>query len=96
MRKSSNHVRFLALAQRSGLSDADLAKVLKVNQSTVWRLKNDRIAKNEKHIALLERHIQQSPSTEDDELDDLIAMAKLSPRLRTALLALRRLMHEDA
>ena len=96
MDKSFAQIRLAATISRSGLSEAQVAAVLGVSQATVSRLKNCLIQKVGKYQSVLDRHLGVSPSDGADEIQDLIAMATLSPPLRAALLAIRRLMQEHA
>jgi ribosome-binding protein aMBF1 (putative translation factor) len=81
---------------RSGMTDAELAAVLGVNQSTISRLKHGKIAKVAKHQRRLDRHLGLGAGDGADDLSELIALARASPALREALFALQRLMRENA
>ena len=82
--------------ERSGMTDAQLAAVLEVNQSTVSRLKNGLIRKVGKYQRILDARLEQDQARESQELSELVAMAKVSPVLRDALIAIQRLMRENA
>ena len=78
------------------MTDADLAKVLGVNQSTVSRLKRGKIAKVFKHQRKLDEHLGLAAADQSDDFGELISIAQSSPALREALVALHRLMRENA
>lgn len=82
--------------ERSGMTEAELAGVLEVSQSTVSRLKNGKIRKIERYQAKLDKRLGRAKSEPGDDLADLIELAKSSPALREALLAIQRLMRESA
>lgn len=96
MEKSFAQIRMAATISRSGLSDAQIAVVLGVSQPTVSRLRNCLIQKVGKYQLALDRHLGTSPSDGTGEIRDLFAMAMLSPPLRNALIAIQRLMQENA
>ncbi len=78
------------------MTDAEVAAVLGVNQSTVSRLKNAKIAKVLKYQHKLDGHLGAGRASQADDFSELMAMAQASPSLREVLLALQRLMHESA
>ncbi|MDR3488256.1 MAG: helix-turn-helix transcriptional regulator [Bradyrhizobium sp.] len=88
--------RLLATIRRSGMTDAELATALGVNQSTISRLKHGRIAKVLKHQKKLDEYLGLRVDGVTDDLSELIAMSQSSPALREVLVTLQRLMHEDA
>lgn len=96
MQKTFAQTRLSAAIQRSSLTDAELAAVLGVNQSTISRLKHGKIAKVAKYQRKLDEHLGAGPAGRTDDLSELVAMAQLSPALREALVALQRLMRENA
>ena len=96
MDKSFAQIRTAATISRSGLSEAQVAAILGVSQSTVSRLKNCLIRKVEKYQSVLDRHLGASPSDGTSEFQDLFAMATLSPPLRDTLIAIQRLMQKNA
>lgn len=81
---------------RSGMTEAQLAEVLGVTQSTVSRLKNGKIAKFSSYQRKLDKHFGQGSKGRPDDFSELIALAQSSPALREALIALQRLMRENA
>lgn len=82
--------------ERSGMTDAQLATLLGVNQSTVSRLKNGLIQKVAKYQRILDANLVPDRAWDGQELSELVAMAKVSPVLRDALVAIQRLMRENA
>lgn len=96
MHKSLAQTRLIAAITASGRSDAEIATLLGVHQSTVSRLKNGLIAKVSKHQKRLDSAFGSKGAADVDEIADLLALAKVSPALRDALLALRKLMQENA
>jgi len=96
MDRSLAQARLLTTIECSGLTDAQLAAVLGVNQSTVSRLKNGLIRKVAKYQLILDARLASERPQDGQELSELVAMAKVSPTLRDALLAIQRLMRESA
>jgi transcriptional regulator with XRE-family HTH domain len=96
MGKTIAQARLILAIGRSGMTETKLAEVFGVSQSTVSRLKNGKIAKisvyQQKLDALLGRETEGQP----DDLSELIVLAQSSPALREALIALQRLMRENA
>jgi transcriptional regulator with XRE-family HTH domain len=88
--------RLSAAIKRSGMTEAQLAKIFDVSQSTISRLKNGKIAKVSTYLQKLTEFLGPSYSEGDGDFSELVALAKSSPALREALLALQRLMHENA
>jgi hypothetical protein len=92
--------RFDALVDQSGLGDRALAAMLGVDQSTAWRLRHGKIAKMSVYTAKLETHLGITGTGEDASEDvlvsDLVALARHSPGLKQALIALRKIMHNHA
>lgn len=88
--------RLSTTIMQSGMTDAELAKVLGVNQSTVSRLRHGKVAKVAKYQRKLDQHLSLAVADRPDPLSELIAMTQYSPALRDALVALRRLMQENA
>lgn len=78
------------------MTDAQLATLLGVNQSTVSRLKNGLIQKVAKYQRILDANLAPDRAWDGQELSELVAMAKVSPALRDALVAIQRLMRENA
>jgi predicted transcriptional regulator len=81
---------------RSGLTEARIAEVLGVTQSTVSRLKNGRIAKVSSYQEKLDDYLGHGSKVQQNEFSELMALAQSSPALREALIALQRLMRENA
>lgn len=81
---------------RSGLTEAQIAGVLGVTQSTVSRLKNGKIAKVSRYQQKLDDYFGHEPMVHQNEFSELMALAQSSPALREALIALQRLMREYA
>jgi ribosome-binding protein aMBF1 (putative translation factor) len=96
MEKTFAQARLVATIEQSGMNDAQLAAALGVDQSTVSRLKNGKIAKVSKHQRKLDEYLGLGTKGRPDELSELMVMAELSPALREALIALQRLMRESA
>ena len=92
--------RFEALVGRSGLGDKALAKLLDVDQSTVWRLRHGKIAKMKNYLDRLEAHLGTSTADEQPSeqslVSDLVALSQHSPGLKQALVALYNIMHNRA
>ncbi len=82
--------------ERSGMTDAQLGSVLGVNQSTISRLKHGRIAKVARHQRKLDEYLGVKAAGRTDVLSELMAMARSSPALHEALVAIQRLMRENA
>lgn len=92
-----DHDRVQMLLSRSHGSDASLAKALGVNQSTISRLRNGRIAKVSKYIPRLEHHLGLQPgATAPTDAWTLAELAKRSPALAEVIAALGRFMQERA
>jgi hypothetical protein len=81
---------------RSAMTEAQLAKVLGVTQSTVSRLKNGKIAKVSIYQRRLDEYLGDGSKGQPDDFSELMMLAQWSPALREALRALQRLMQEDA
>lgn len=96
MQKSFAQARLSTTISRSGLTDAELATVLGVNQSTVSRLKHGRISKVTKHQRKLDEYLGRAATGQIGGLSELMAIAESSPALRETLAALYRLMRENA
>ena len=89
--------KFLSLIEELELSDAELEALFQVHQSTVWRLKNGRIHKLDRYLAILGECLNdQSKPREQRLLDDLIALSHHSPEVKKILESLHSLMHERA
>jgi hypothetical protein len=85
------------LLDRHGGSDRDIAAILNVDPSTVWRLRHKKIAKVSKYIQALSDKIGAPVLGVDrTALEDLVELAEQSPALRALLLALRNFLQEDA
>jgi len=78
------------------MTDAKLASVLGVNQSTVSRLKHGKIAKVARHQRKLDEYLGLGANDRAEDFSELVAIAQSSPALREALVALQRLMRENA
>lgn len=93
------YVRLMALVDKSGLTDAGLSALLRVDQSTVSRLKNNHILKVSKYIRILEAHLGSGAPDElsdEDVARELLELSRRSPQLRETLRSLHRLMRESA
>jgi predicted transcriptional regulator len=93
-----NAQQFAMVLTHTGLSDASLAKLFGVNQSTVSRLRHAKIQKVRRYSAALEAsgyaitdHDQQFAT----RMAELTGLAKRTPALRDLLLNLHRIMHES-
>ena len=97
---SVDQARFEALVVRIGLNDRALGTVIGVGQSTVWRMRQGKIYKLSNYIAKMESHLgisADSDRSDDDVLvTDLMLLARHSPELKQALIALRDIMHKKA
>lgn len=82
--------------ERSGMTEAELAVVLKVSQSTISRLKNGKIRKIAHYQVKLDEHLGKTAAGSGDDFTELIDLAKSSAALREALAAIQRLMRENA
>lgn len=96
MSMSFAQARLLSAIERSGLTDAQMAALLSVNQSTVSRLKGGLIAKVAKYQEILDAHLDVTGDADHDELRELVAMAEQSSELRDALIALARYLRKNA
>lgn len=96
MKMTLAQARLAAAISRSGMTDTALAAVLGVNQSTVSRLRHGKIGKVFKHQEKLDQHFGIVPDDRNDDLAELIAMARSSPALREVLVVLHRFMRENA
>ena len=63
MHKTLAHARLFVTIGRSGMTDAELAAVLGVNQSTISRLKHGKIAKVSRHQRKLDEIWGSEPVT---------------------------------
>lgn len=96
MSMSFAQARLLSAIERSGLTDAQMAALLSVNQSTVSRLKGGLIAKVAKYQKILDAHLDVTGDADHDEVRELVAMAEQSSELRDALIALARCLRKNA
>lgn len=96
MQKTLTQACLFATIERSGMTDAELATLLKVNQSTISRLRHGKIAKVSKYQRKLDAHFGLGGGDRDNDLSELMATAQSSPALRETLVALHRLMRENA
>lgn len=96
MKKTVAQARLSATISRSGMADAELAALLDVNQSTISRLKHGKIAKVSKYQRKLDAYLGLGDKGRDDDLSELMVTAQSSPALRETLVALQRLMRENA
>lgn len=96
MALSLSQARLSMTIERSGMTEAKLAEVLEVSQPTVSRLKNGKIRKIERYQAKLDKHLGKAGTASGTDFADLIELAKSSPALREALMAIQRLMQENA
>ena len=89
--------RVQQMLQRQGGNDRQIAELLGINPSTVWRLRNRRIFKVSKYLRLMSEKLEApSPEGERAELQDLLTLADQSPALKAVLIALRDFLQEDA
>lgn len=98
MRLSIEQAHLNDLLIRTGLNDRQASEILGVSQPTVWRLRNGRIRKVEKHLVALERHLGIGTETISDAemIADLVGYSHRLPAFRAALISLHRLMRERA
>jgi hypothetical protein len=80
------------LLGKSGLNDRQIGERIGVDQSTVWRLRNGRIAKVSRYIGLLEKQVPGA--TPENGFEGLEELAGQSPAFRAVLEALLQFMHE--
>lgn len=87
----------MSLVHRFGGDDTQLAAILDISRSMVWRLKHAKIQKMWRYIHALERHIgvAQAESV-DGVLDDLKLWSTESPELREMLISLHKIVQESA
>jgi hypothetical protein len=89
--------QFAMILAQTGLSDAFLAKLFGVNQSTVSRLRNAKIKKTNRYFIALEAG-RVLTGAHDEQLAarmiELTTIAGRSPTLRMLLLNLHKLMQE--
>jgi hypothetical protein len=92
-----NAAQFAAILSSSGLSDACLAKLFRVNQSTVSRLRHAKIRKIAKYLGTLQES-GKLPAQQDQRLAVLLAelgeLAQGAPALRALLQNLHTIMHQ--
>ena len=88
--------RLLATIRRSGMTNAELAVALGVNQSTISRLRRGKIAKILKYQKKLDEYLEPKAEGVTDDLSELVAMAQYNAALREVLVTLHRFMHENA
>ncbi len=97
MQTRVDHEILLGLLDRSGLDDRSLERLLGVHQTTLWRLRNGKIAKVSRYIETLRRHVVVPSRDADTALvENLVAVSGRSPALRAMLLALQSFMQEPA
>lgn len=97
MQTRVDHEILLDLIDRSGLDDRSLERLLGVHQTTLWRLRNGRIAKVRRYIEALRAHVVVPPGDTDTALiANLVAVSGRSPALRAMLVALQSFMQEPA
>lgn len=97
MISSVEQARLDDLIARTGLGDRKLGEVIGVSQPTVWRLRHGQIAKVEKHIRALERHLglEQEEPSEAEMIADLVGYAQRVPALKETLLSLHRFIRNS-
>jgi predicted transcriptional regulator len=95
MEKTLAQARLSIAIGRSGMTETQLAKVLGVTQPTVSRLKNGKISKISVYQRRLDEYLGKESKGPDD-FSELMTLAQSSRALREALLALQRLMQENA
>lgn len=82
------------------MKDRELGELLGVTQSTAWRLRHDKIQKVDEYIGQLQAHLGDTTATKPDcDIDliaDLVELSERTPALRDALIALRKIMHNNA
>jgi hypothetical protein len=85
------------LLNRHGGSDRDIAAILDVDPSTVWRLRHKKIVKVSRYIQALSDKVGVPVLGVDRAaLEDLVELAEQSPALRALLLALHNFLQEYA
>jgi hypothetical protein len=86
------------LLLRTGLNDREIGDVLGFSQSTVWRMRNGKISKLDKHIMALEAHlgISGQGASDAEMIADLVGYSRQVPALRETLIALYALMQKNA
>ena len=97
---SLQQVHLDALIARTKANDRELGEILGVNQSTAWRLRNGRIRNINAYILRLRAHLDEPEhgGSDDDAglIADLVALSARVPALKSALIALRNIMHDNA
>jgi len=87
----------MSLAHRFRGSDAELAAVLSISRSMLWRLKNKKIQKLDRYIRALEVHLGAGePEPLDRILDDLRLWSSESAEVRDVLHSLHKVLRDPA
>jgi transcriptional regulator with XRE-family HTH domain len=85
------------LIERSGLNDRELGDLIGSAQSTIWRLRNGRIAKVNKYIVKIEGALHlPAVAASASGVEELVELSRQSPALRSLLEGVLQLMQEDA
>lgn len=94
---AADQEKLLALIERHGGNDREIALLIGTHPSTVWRLRNREIQKVRKYLDLMiKRTPSEAQAVDNGEFNELVALAKRSPALRMALLSLQSFLQEDA
>ena len=97
MNAPPGHLHFLSLIDRFQGSDTDLAALLGVSRTTVWRLKSGKISKLNKYIVVLEDQIGGAKADSLNRvLEDLATWSRHSAEVRAVLTSLHNVLHEPA
>jgi hypothetical protein len=94
--RSPDAQQFAVILARTGLSDALLAKLFGVNQSTVSRLRHAKIRKIKRYFTTLETGSVLTEAEHEElaaRMIELTMIAKRNPSLRTILTNLHKIMH---
>lgn len=97
MNAPPGYLRLLSLINRFEGGEAELAVVLGVSRTTVWRLKSGKISKINKYLDVLEKRIEDVKSDSLDRvLEDLITWSRHSVEVRAVLTSLHAALHNPA
>lgn len=90
-------MHLLGLIDRFDGNDTELARLLAVDRTTVWRLKNGKIRKLDKYVDALSAVVGSSESvTIEMAIGDLALWARRSPDVRTVLMSLHEMLRNSA
>jgi len=97
MNTPPGHLHFLSLIDRFEGDDTELAALLGVSRTTVWRLKSGKIFKISKYISALEMQMDGTAAdTLDRVIEDLANWSRHSAEVRALLTSLHTVLHEPA